>query len=189
MATIEPLPVRRPWYRPVLDRWPTFAAIAASAAMILDNGDGAEPLIQLFPLLPLVYLLVAKLGRPKATWPTVLIGTLLIGVLRFVEVIPPSSVLFGIALVVLVWGFLDGHSRTSGTFRLQALGMLAFGALGLVALVVEPELARYLIAAGWLFHGGWDFWHLKTGRAVVRSYAEACGVVDVLVGLGLIFVM
>ncbi|HEY1179505.1 MAG TPA: hypothetical protein VGF17_25395 [Phytomonospora sp.] len=186
MAAVE---TRRPWYRLILDRWPTFAAIAASAAMVLDDGDGAEPLIQLFPLLPLVYLLVAKLERPKATWPTVLLGSLLIGVLRFLDVIPASSVLFGIALVVLVWGVVDGHSRTSATFRLQALGMLAFGALGLVALAVEPELARYLIAAGWLFHGVWDFWHLKTGKVVVRSYAEACGVIDVLVGLGLIFII
>lgn len=188
MSTVE-APASRPWFRHILDRWPTAVAIAASAGILLDPGADVEGLVQLFPLLPLVYLVVAKLERPGTTWPVVGIGTVLIGVLRFTEVIPASSVMYGLALLVLIWGVVDGHSRGSGTFRLQALGMLAFGALGLVALVVEPDIARYLIAAGWLFHGMWDFWHLKTGKVVARSYAEACGVVDVLVAAGLIFLL
>ncbi|MEV0650281.1 hypothetical protein AB0I28_33975 [Phytomonospora sp. NPDC050363] len=187
-VTTETAP-RRHWARTVTDRWPTALALLAAAAIVLDSGGdgGIAPVIQLFPLLPLVYLVVAKLERPGATWPVVLVGAALIGVLRATEVISPAAVLYGIALVVLVWGVVDGHSRGSGTFRLQALGMLAFGALGLVALAVEPDLGRYLIAAGWFFHGLWDFWHLKTGKAVSRSYAEACGVIDVLTGVGLLF--
>jgi hypothetical protein len=39
-------------------------------------------------------------------------------------------------------------------FRLQALGMIGFGALALVGLAVDPDLGRYLVA---------------------RSYAEASG--------------
>lgn len=188
MSTIE-APAPRPWFRRVTDRWPTAVAIAGAAGILLDPGADVASLIQLFPLLPMVYLVVAKLERPGTTWPVVGIGTVLIGVLRVTEVLPAASVMYGLALLVLIWGVVDGHSRGSATFRLQALGMLAFGALGLVALVVEPDIARFLIAAGWLFHGVWDFWHLKTGKAVARSYAEACGVVDVLVAAGLIFLL
>jgi hypothetical protein len=38
--------------------------------------------------------------------------------------------------------------------RVQALGMVGFGALALVALSVDPDLGRYLVAAGWSAQGG-----------------------------------
>jgi hypothetical protein len=44
-----------------------------------------------------------------------------------------------------------------------------------------------MISASWLLHGGWDFVHLRRDRVVVRSYAEWCGVVDVLIAGQLLF--
>ena len=43
------------------------------------------------------------------------------------------------------------------------------------------ELGRYLVAAGWFLHGVWDLVHLRLDKVVARSYAEWCGVVDILV--------
>jgi hypothetical protein len=42
--------------------------------------------------------------------------------------------------------------------------MLGFGALALAGLVVDPDLGRYLVAAGWFLHGVWDFVHFKLDR-------------------------
>lgn len=50
-----------------------------------------------------------------------------------------------------------------------------------------PDLARYLVAAGWLLHGVWDFIHLKLDKVVARSFAEWCGVIDVVIAVELVF--
>jgi hypothetical protein len=66
--------------------------------------------------------------------------------------------------------------------------MVGFGALALVALSVDPDLGRYLVAAGWFLHGIWDFVHLWLDKVVARSYAEWC-VIDVLVAAQLVFLV
>src|SRR4029453_1213367 len=87
----------------------------------------------------------------------------------------------------LVWGALDGQLHRPDPFRVQALGMLGFGALALAGLVADPDLGRYLVAAGWFGHGVWGFVHLKLDKVVARSYAEWCGVIDVLIAAELVF--
>jgi hypothetical protein len=99
------------------------------------------------------------------------------------------TALAAIALIVLVWSAVDGQLFRSGEFQLQALGMVGFGALTLVGLAVDPGAARYVVATAWLLHGVWDFVHLWRDRVVRRSYAEWCGVVDVLVAFGLVFLV
>lgn len=74
---------------------------------------------------------------------------------------------------------MSGRLRASGTVRIQALGMVGLVVLGLLALAISPDVGVYLVATGWLFHGVWDFVHLRLDRVVVRSYAEWCGVLDV----------
>ncbi|GFJ76882.1 hypothetical protein [Phytohabitans houttuyneae] len=98
--------------------------------------------------------------------------------LRAVDV-PVVAVVVPLAAAALAWSVI-GHVPHPTTVRVQALGMVAFGGLGLAALAVDPDLGLYLVAAGWFFHGVWDFVHLRLDRAVSRSYAEWCGVLDVL---------
>ncbi len=74
-----------------------------------------------------------------------------------------------------------------GMFTVQAIGMAGFAALALTGLAVDPDLGRYLVAAGWFLHGVWDFVHLKLDTVVARSYAEWCGVFDVLIAAQLVF--
>ena len=87
-------------------------------------------------------------------------------------------VLLAIALAAAIWGTSHGHHRERD-FRLQLVGMAGFGALAVAGLVVDPDLGRYLVAAGWLGHAVWDWVHLAKDRVVSRSYAEWCGAVDV----------
>ena len=142
---------------------------------------------QVLPLLPLLYLVVAKLRRRQATWPGLVVGLASVIALRALDVIASAAVFSAVALIVLVWGAVDGQLRRPDPFRVQALGMLGFGALALAGLVVDPDLGRYLVAAGWFLHGIWDFVHLRADKVVARSYAEWCGVVDVLIAVELVF--
>jgi hypothetical protein len=107
--------------------------------------------------------------------------------LRAVDVIEPTAVFSAVALLVLVWGAVDGQLHRPDPVRVQALGMLGFGALALAGLAVDPDLGRYLVATGWFLHGIWDFVHLKLDRVVARSYAEWCGVLDVVIAAELVF--
>jgi hypothetical protein len=181
-------PTRRPWTA-LLQRWPTALALVAGAAMILGEGGSDEEVrffAGLLPLLPLVYLVVAKLRRRQATWPTLVVGFALVAVLRMLDLLALPAGLAAVALVVLVWGAVDGQLRGPDPFRVQALGMLGFGALALAGLVVDPDLGTWLVAAGWFLHGIWDLVHLRLDKVVARSYAEACAVIDILVAAQLV---
>jgi hypothetical protein len=152
-----------------------------------QSAEGLAGLSEALLLLPLEYLVVAKLRRRQASWPVLVAGFALIIALRVLDVIAPAAVLSAVALLVLVWGAADGRLRRLDPFRVQALGMLGFGALALVGLAVDPDPGRYLVAAGWFGHGIWDFVHLRADKVVARSYAEWCGVVDVLIAVELVF--
>jgi len=169
----------------MLRLWPFPLAIVMGVSMPTDDSSGWRVLADVLLLLPLVYLITAKVGRRKATWPVLLIVTCSYVLLRALDAVPPSVVFSGAALAVLVWSVFDGELRDSRVFRAQALGMLAFGALALAGLLAEPDLGRYLIAAGWFLHGIWDFAHLKKDAVVSRSYAKWCCVIDILVGIQL----
>ncbi len=133
----------RPWADRLKDRWPTALALAMSA--LTFGGTGTEEAVtsfgQVLPLLPLLYLVVAKLRRRQATWPGLVVGLTSVIALRALDVIAPVAVFSAVALVVLVWGAADGQLRRPDPFRVQALGMLGFGALALVGLAVDPDLA------------------------------------------------
>jgi hypothetical protein len=67
------------------------------------------------------------------------------------------------------------------------LGVIAGeGLLVLDGLAVDPDVGRYVVAAAWLLHGVWDLVYFRLDTVVARSYAEFCGVVDVLVAAALV---
>jgi hypothetical protein len=59
-------------------------------------------------------------------------------------------------------------------------------AAALVAMAVDPAVATWLVAAGWLGHGIWDLVHLARNRVVAPSFAEWCGVFDIGVAAQLV---
>ncbi|TMR05035.1 hypothetical protein ETD86_53315 [Nonomuraea turkmeniaca] len=192
MEATNTAPTPKSWIHVLKDRWPTAVAIGLTF-LSASSGSGLSSevmsLAQVLPALPLLYLVVAKLRRPALSWPLLGVGMVIIIGARLLDLVAPSTVLLTLALIVLVWGMIDGHSRRSGEFRIQAIGMLGFGALALAGLALDPEAGRYVVGAGWLLHGVWDFVHLRRGKVVARSYAEWCGVLDVLIGLELIFLV
>lgn len=65
-------------------------------------------------------------------------------------------------------------------------GVLVFGALALGALLVDRQLAHYLLAAAWFGHGVWDLAHHWADKVVPRWYAELCGLIDIGIAVGLL---
>jgi hypothetical protein len=168
-------------------RWPTALGVGF-AALLLTGADVQETLAQLAAVLPLEYLLVAKLGRRELTWP-LFAGTFVVTLaVTAIDAVPLSAVLATMALLVLVWGAIDRQLLRSGELQIQALGTVAFGILVLAGLTVEPGVGVYVVAATWFLHGMWDVVHIWRDKVVSRSYAEWCGVLDLLVAFGLVFV-
>ncbi|MEU1589834.1 hypothetical protein [Micromonospora sp. NPDC005710] len=87
-------------------------------------------------------------------------------------------------MLVLPGGYLliGAARRKLGGRRvlaIQVAGLVAWGALTLVAVAVGGRTAAWLVALGWLTHAGWDLVNHRTGRVVPRGYAEFCVVLDV----------
>ncbi|MEE2030924.1 hypothetical protein [Rhodococcus chondri] len=179
--------------RPVswlLRRWPTLVAVALVGPDLIGGGENAgggfATFGQTLPMLALIYLLMAKIGKRWATWPIVLAVAGTVAVTLALDVVTPSAVLIGASLLLLVWVTITGELHASSTLRLQALGVVLFCGLAITGLVMDPEIGTYVIAAGWFLHGIWDFVHLWRDRVVSRTFAEWCGVFDVLIAVQLL---
>ncbi|MGH3358281.1 MAG: hypothetical protein ACRDO7_05725 [Nocardioidaceae bacterium] len=175
---------------PVWRRWPTALALVLTAPDFIVGTNSSDSAVgsfgQAFLLLPLLYLVIAKVGRRGVTWPVVFAGLLLMTALRVQDVVAPIVVIVAVSPPVLVWGAVERELHTPGPFRVQALGMAGFAVLAVAGLTVDVDLGRYLVAAAWFLHGVWDFVHLWKDRVVARSFAEWCGVIDVLVAAQLV---
>lgn len=186
----------RPLLGRVLARWPAALAVAISLPGFLSpppEADGlAASLGGALLMLPLGYLIVAKLRRRWATWPVVVAAMAVVVVTRVLDLVSPAVVLAAIALAVLAWGVVDGQLRRDRTLQVQALGLAGFAVLtvaGLAFLAISPDLGVVLVAAGWFLHGGWDLVYLKRDEVVARSFAEWCAVVDVLLAVQLVLLL
>ena len=181
-------PTRTGVRRALTRRWPTVLALVSGAAIVAGNtsdeavGGLAETLI----FLPLLYLVVSTLRRPAVTWLVLIAGVPVTAGLEALVGVDLAVVLLAAALAATVWGGAHSRFGDGSWFTVQVIGMAAFAAVAVAAMSVDPTASRYLVAAGWFAHGVWDFVHLRSGRVVARSYAEWCGVVDVLVAVQLV---
>ncbi|KOS56550.1 hypothetical protein [Rhodococcus rhodochrous] len=186
VTTAHPAPRRSAGAALLLQRWPTVAALAF-ALFGTPAEASVDVLTEMMMLLPFLYLVTAVLGRPRAVWVVFPVSYAAWFVLRALDVVPSTVLIGAAAAVVVVVGAVRGRLRDR-RFLVQVAGMAAFGVLGLVALAVDPDLARYLVAAGWFLHGVWDLVHHRLRSTVDRSFAEFCAVLDVAVAVALVLV-
>ena len=55
-------------------------------------------------------------------------------------------------------------------------------------MAVDRDLGLYVVAAGWAGHAVWIFFRLWYDKVVSRSFAEWCGVFDLLGAVGILLV-
>ena len=84
-------------------------------------------------------------------------------------------------MVFIGYGLVRGAIRPAGGLPLQALAMVVVGTIAVITLLVDETAGGILVAIGLLGHAGWDVYHHRVNRVVVRSLAEFCFVIDTLV--------
>jgi hypothetical protein len=92
------------------------------------------------------------------------------------------------AVIYLTWGTARGDLGDRRLLTAQTAAVLAFGAVAIAAVAVDPAAGRYVLAAGWLAHAAWDVVHHRLGRVVPRWYAETCLTADLVLAAGLLTV-
>ena len=119
-------------------------------------------------------------------WPTWL--ALVMTIDNWAEpMVPPAIAMLLLPSAYLLFGVARKAFRDRRMLVLQIVGLVAYIALVAVALSVQPDVARYVIAAGWLAHAAWDLGHFVVNKVVPRAWSEWCGVVDLVIGLTIIF--
>jgi hypothetical protein len=168
-------------------RWPTWLALALAAIILWDLGDGSE-LALVLVLAAAGYLFMAVVDRAPATWPVLFAFVATVVVLRLLD-IDPWPALTAVAVALIAVGMISGQLRRPGLYGLQSPAALGFIALGLAALSVAADIGHYFIAAGLLGHAAWDAIHWRANKIVARSFSEWCGVLDLILGLGILILM
>ena len=168
-----------------LSWWPTLLGVALAGFIALDAPSGSE----MAPILAasgLVYLGAAVLRKPSAAWPLFL-GTVVVIVATRIGVVSFDAtwVFLVIAVLFTGYGLVHGATHPVQGLPLQAIAMVAVGATAAVALIVDGDVGAYLVAAGLLAHAGWDVYHHRANKVVVRSMAEFCCVLDTALAVAL----
>jgi phosphotransferase system glucose/maltose/N-acetylglucosamine-specific IIC component len=63
--------------------------------------------------------------------------------------VDPVVALVVAALALVLWGAVRGQLRRGGALVVEMAGMAGFTAIALAAVSVDPDLDRYIVAAGW----------------------------------------
>ena len=176
---------RRGWVAAILHRWPTWLAIALAALTV--GGSTVQSLADVLPMLAFFYLAAALLQRRQATWLVAVATVAAFAALRLQDWVDPVVAFSVAALALVLWGAVRGQMRRRGALMVETAGMVGFTAIALAALSVDPDLGRYVVAAGWFGHATWDFAHFRADKVVSRSFAEWCAVYDFLRAVGILF--
>lgn len=92
------------------------------------------------------------------------------------------------AVIYFAWGTANGDLSDRRLLTAQTVAVLGFAVTAMAAVAIDPETARYVLAAGWLSHAAWDVAHHRMGCVVPRWYAETCLVADLTLGTVLLLV-
>jgi hypothetical protein len=168
-------------------RWPTglaLIAVAGCIALIVLK----VPSVELAPSVATMtgmYLVAYALNRPAAVWvafPVLSVVTALTAVLGLNGAVSMTIVLVGLWL----WTLIAGRARDGRLFAIETIGTVAFGAITLATLAVDPRIGGVLTGIGFFSHGLWDIAHFRADKVVNRPWSEFCAVIDLPVGVTLI---
>jgi hypothetical protein len=166
----------------VTRNWPALAGLAIAAMSAYGIATGAD-VAAVVAASGFVYIAAAALGRPAAAWPAFGVAFVLIVVEKLVPAADPILLMSAVAAVLAVVGVARGLLRPGHGLPLQAAAMLVLAVVALLAAQAQPVPAGLLVAGALLAHAVWDAYHHRTGRVVVRSMAEFCGVLDTVLAV------
>ena len=175
-----------------LQWWPSLAGAGFAVFVALDIFTGNESGSDLAPIVAasgLVYLAAAALQKPSTAWPAFFVSVVIITAAKMGWTsFDATWILVAIAALLVGYGLVTGRVRPIGGLPLQAVAMLAFGAVAATALYVNEIVGACLVATGLLAHAAWDVYHHRANKVVARSLAEFCFVLDLMLALAIVIV-
>lgn len=162
--------------------WPALAGLALAATTGYGIASGAA-VAAVVAASGFVYIGAAAVGNRAAAWPAFGVSFVLIVLAKVVPAVDPIWTMSALAALLAVVGVVRGGPRPWSGLPLQAAAMLVLAVVALTAAQAQPVAAGLLVAAALLAHAGWDVYHHRTGRVVVRSMAEFCCVLDTVLAV------
>lgn len=124
------------------------------------------------------YLAAAVTGLRWVAWLVVVLGTVLVAGAELLDV--PRWIALSVAGVVLV---VVGLVRRPRATTPQALAMLGYFGVAVVALSLDPRVGLVIAGLALAAHAVWDFVHYRRNVVVGRSLALWCMGLDLCLGL------
>ncbi|WP_433528836.1 hypothetical protein ACQPYA_21180 [Micromonospora sp. CA-263727] len=173
--------------RKLLRRWPAALGVLVAVGTLLGISHGGQ-VASVVAASGFVYLAAAATGRPGAAWPAFGVTFVLVGLGLAPTGFDPVPWICVAAVGLAIFGSVRVGPRPAWSLPLQSVAMLVLGAAALLAVSADHLAGGIIVSVALFAHAAWDAWHHHTGRVVVRSLAEFCGVLDVLVGAGVLVV-
>jgi len=166
----------------VRHRWPSVLGLAAAIAL-LATGAGPDVVAIVVVVATLCYLGAAALARPWVAWATILGASVVITASLVVGVAWWAGL--GVAALALCVAGLARHGSRRA-LAAQAIAVLGYGGVAVVALHLAPRLGLALAGVALACHALWDLHHYRRAQVVPRSLAEACMLLDLPLGAGVV---
>jgi len=171
--------------RRLLERWPSLVGLLA-LLLNVSNGADAHVTAMIIIIASACYLATSAIGARRSGWAVVGGAAVAVTLARVTGLDPTVTVLvLGAAFAAL--GLLRGADVDRRELATQSLGFLLFSAVALTAMMVGPVPALYLAAVAAVGHAAWDVVHFVRDRVVPRSLAEACFVLDLGLGVAMLW--
>lgn len=168
-----------------MQRWPTALGILIAAGTVLGLSHGSQ-IASVVAASGFVYLAAAAVDQKGAAWPAFAVTFVLVGLGLAVGEFDPVPWMCIAAAALALFGFIRARWRPLWSLPLQSAAMLVLGSAALLTVRADHLTGGIIVSLALFAHAGWDAWHHRTGRVVATSLAEFCGVLDVLVGLGVL---
>lgn len=114
------------------------------AALVALRLDAGVEMSKVLAASAVVYLGAAALKKPVAAWPVFFATFIVIGVPEVLKLgFDATWAVLGIGIVLLVYGLV----RRAERLPVQTLATLGFGGAAVIALLINPVVGSYLVAA------------------------------------------
>ncbi|MDQ0895033.1 hypothetical protein [Agromyces ramosus] len=156
----------------------TIAIGVLSGLVFLIGGVDASMPMTVVGIAALCYLTAAVTGLRWMAWAFVAIGSVLVFAAELADV--PRWIVLALAGVVLV--AIGLIKRRAAATTPQALAMLGYFGVAVVALFLAPTVGLVLAGLALAAHAVWDVVHYRRDVVVNRSLALWCIGLDVFLG-------
>jgi hypothetical protein len=163
-------------------RWPSALGLVV-AGIAIATGPNRDSLAITVSVAALCYLAAAALNRPWVAWAAILGGSLVVVVGELAGLVWWGAIAIVAAALIAIGLALRVPRRALAA---QAVALLAYGGLAVVALAIDLRTGMILAGATLAGHAAWDLVHYRRNAVVHRSLAEFCMLLDVPLGVALI---